>query len=167
MSELRPLIEEVRPFQKPTSGQELDFGLTENSVPFVNDDGNLTEDPTGLSYVNGYLAVGTNNPAVSSGISLNGGRGTVEAALNGVTIRSGTTTGGAFDTTKRFRVFNGTNTPALIDIHTTGSGPYVHHVTLPIVLANGNFADDAAAQAGGLDIGDIYLSSGALRMRIA
>lgn len=145
-----------------------DLTLTPQSVPFAGNDGKLTEDNTGLYYNGTNLNVGHNNPGAYSGISVNGGRGGLFAAQAGLILSTGVASNGAFDTTKHIQVLQGFNTGANIyfDIYSTGAGPYVHHFYTPLLVAN-NFANDAAAAAGSILVGEWYHNAGALRIRIA
>lgn len=67
------------------------------------------------------------------------------------------------NTTDIFVVGNGTSTSARSDafkINTTG------YVVMPYVSASCNFANDAAAQAGGVPLGGIYHTNGTLKIRL-
>lgn len=146
--------------------------LTPQSVPYASSTGALGEDVGGLFYDNTNLNVGHNNPSVYSGFNINGGRASIQAALNGMRLNVGSGfVIGTYDASKHITLMNRGNT--YLDIYSVGTGPWVHHADFNTNVSisqslnvgiTGDYADNAAAIAAGLTVGTLYRTGDLLKI---
>lgn len=123
--------------------------------------------------------LGGNNNSVYSSVNLRNGKGAVtivpSAGQNALAIRSPTDATNGFDITPDFtagtvtfnRVTGDAGSDMLIFTLATKKADFRGPVAMPVVSSSTSYANDAAAAAGGVAIGQLYRNGSVVQIRVA